>query len=234
MLQHPEYSEIKLPYQTALRLFRAVQKLHPKEIGGSIYINIHKKFEYATVRSGGDDSVNYPNETEIDYHTHPDSRQTRVYYDPPSFDDTLIQIENSLRHHFGIQDIVSQIHLTFSNEGIYTTQVIDPEAIVDLVAPLGATSISDILGIIDVIWRPQYGQYIDDMLNRNIYRLKEINQLLIGVETKLYPWTQVIKDQGITIRLKLTRLIKKSYNLNINEPNSLARPFIPNNIEPTN
>lgn len=234
MLQDPEYSDIKLPYQTALRLFRAVQKLHPNEIAGSMYINIHKKFEYATVRSGGDGSVNHPHEGEIVYHTHPDSRQTRVYYDPPSFDDTLIQIDNSLRHHLGIQDIVPQIHLTFTNEGIYTTQVIDPEAIVDLVAPLGATHIYDILNIIDVIWRPQYRQYVDDMLNRNINRLKQINQLLIGVETQFYPWTKVIKDQGISIRIKLRQLVKKSYNLDINEPHSLPRPLIPANIEPTN
>ena len=234
MLQDPEYSEIKLPYQTALRLFRAVQKLHPKEIAGSMYINMHKKFEYATVRSGSDGSVNHPHEGEIVYHTHPDSRQTHVYYDPPSFDDTFIQISHSLRHHLGIQDIVPQIHLTFTNEGIYTTQVTDPEAIVDLVAPLGATSIDDILDIIDVIWRPQYRQYVDDMLNRNIYRLKELNQLLIGVETQFYSWTQVIKDQGIIIRIKLRQLIKKSYNLDIDEPSELAKPLISANIKPTN
>ncbi len=224
--------KLKLPYQTALRAFRAMQKLHRREVGGTIFINTAKKFEFATIYSGQGGSVSHPHEGEITYHTHPDSRHNKVYYDPPSFQDIIIQIKEGLKMYMGLTSLSPQISIVFANEGVYVIQITDPQSILDLAKILGIVDLSGILGILDATWKHDYQIYMNDMMAKNINRLNEMNELLGGVTINLHPWPQIIKDRGLDLDIKLQKVTSHTYNPSVIEPTSSPKPFIPHTIKP--
>ena len=231
-LVSPNKMSIKLPYQTALRAFRAMQKLHRREVGGLIYINLNKNFEYATIRSGDKGSINFPKDGEIAYHTHPDTRSVKIYHDPPSFKDVMNQTFISLDQYLNKVAIAPQISIVFTNEGIYTIEVTDPQAIIDHVKVLGLTKIGDIIASLNVIWENDYNQYTEKMMAKDVDLTHKINQLLKGIEVKLYTWKEIIKNRGLTLNIKLQELVKINYNPFI-EPRTAPKPFIPPFLKPT-
>ena len=225
--------KIFLPYQTALRAFRALQKLHRREVGGSMSINFNKKFEYATIFSGDKRSVSHPQDGEIIYHTHPDTRSYYVYHDPPSFIDILGQVRHALKQHMGKKIVAPQINMVFTNEGIYTIEVTNPQLILNMTKSEDKTNIDDILSSLSTMWKSQYRVYVKEMMDSDNSKIGEINQLLVGIKVELHPWTQIVKNRGLTLNLKLQELVKLDYNPKIIEPKTSPKPFIPSYIKPT-
>jgi hypothetical protein len=231
LIKSPNKMVIRLPYQTALRAFRAMQKLHRREVGGNIYINVNKKFEYATFSSGQGGSVAFPKDAEIIYHTHPDSRSNKVYYDPPSFTDVINHIREVLYFHMGEHASSPQLSIVFTNEGVYTIEV-DPEKVLSVVSAFKLTSVTEIISLLTTIWGDLYSGLLNQMMNNNKDKLSDVNKLLKGVTITLHRWEKIVKNKGFDVCIQPKKFVKMQFNPGAIEPETAPKPFVPPSIKP--
>ncbi len=118
--------DVVIPF-SQLDMIKVLQRNFNYEVKGTLYFDHDNKFKSFEVRTDNSELFSTgSSEWKISYHTHPDNTAKKYglrYYSPPSPTDVLEIIDRTMQFiPNNISQMLGEISLVFTNEGIYIMQ----------------------------------------------------------------------------------------------------------------